>query len=262
MEKWNRPSEKPGLSFLERIDCIMDEQLIWTELSNFFNVYGVAGLMGNLFAESSLSPLCVTGKNGLSGKQYAEDVDSGKIGVDEFAHDGIAFGLAQWRYWSRKEQLYYFARDVKKASIGSLDVQLAFLIKELQTYRTVWATLCSAESVKEASDIVLLRYEKPANTSDKAKEKRAAFGKGYFDKYALKNIPTEESRERRVRTTARAVNLRRGNGKSYESVGLAHAAGTEYPWIATAENGWHAVEATVNHKKLVVWISGDFSEVV
>ena len=63
-------------------------------------------------------------------------------------------------------------------------MQLGFLCKELSSYTAVLKTLKAATTVKEASDIVLTQFERPADQSDAVKIKRAGHGQGYFDKYA------------------------------------------------------------------------------
>lgn len=170
-----------------------DDKRIWNLLMEVIgNPYGVAGLMGNLMAESSMNPLRKTGGKGyvksISGFEYAQKVMSGDITPYDFAHDGIAFGLAQWRYWSRKEDLFKYCRE-NNLDIGSLDCQVGYLLEELPKYKTVWKTLKDATSIGEASDIVLLRYEKPANTSDKVKAKRQLYGQQFYEKYV--NPPAE-----------------------------------------------------------------------
>ena len=166
----------------------VNEQLIWDMcMEKIGNPYGVAGLMGNLMAESSLNPFCKTGGKGdirkLSGIEYAQKVMLGEITPYNFAHDGVAFGLVQWAYWSRKEALYKYVMETNH-DIGSIVGQVEYMLKELPKYKTVWKTLLEAKSVEEASDIVLLRYEKPANTSDAVKAKRALYGRQYYEKYA------------------------------------------------------------------------------
>ena len=234
----------------------MNEKVIWNALMvDIANPYGVAGLMGNLFAESSLDPLCMTPKKSYTGEEYIK-----KVKQEDFSKDGIAFGIAQWRYWSRKEQLYLFAKE-QKQSLGSIDLQLKFLLKEIKTYKTVWKTLLNAKSVQEASDIVLERYEKPANVSDKVKAKRASFGQNYYATFTTSST-TSDPPKKMVITTADNVNYRSGNSKSYPCLGQSKTKGASYEWIATAENGWHAIVATVNHKKQVVWMSGEFSKIM
>jgi hypothetical protein len=44
-------------------------------------------------------------------------------------------------------------------------------------------TLKAAASVQEASDAVLLQYERPADQSQEALDKRAAYGQQFFQKY-------------------------------------------------------------------------------
>ena len=61
------------------------------------------------------------------------------------------------------------------------------MLKELPKYKTVWKTLIGATSIAEASDIVLLRYEKPADTSDKVKAKRQLYGQQFYEKFGVNN---------------------------------------------------------------------------
>ena len=158
----------------------MNEKIIWDFLySKLKNTYGTAGLMGNLFAESSLNPQLANGikKRGMTNETYTMAVDAGKN--NNFINDGIAYGLAQWCYHTRKKALLDKARAENK-SVGDINVQLEYLWDEIQKYKTVVNVLYSAKSVKEASDIVLTKYERPANQSDTVKNKRASYGEKYL----------------------------------------------------------------------------------
>lgn len=165
------------------------EEMIWCFLkAKGLTDAGVAGLMGNLYAESGLRPNNLQnsyeGKLGMADAEYTERVDSGSY--TNFAHDCAGYGLAQWTYHTRKANLHKFAKDAGK-SIGDLEMQLGFLMQELSTsYKTVLATLKTATSVRSASDAVLLQFERPADQSEAAKVKRAGYGQKYFDKYAQK----------------------------------------------------------------------------
>lgn len=53
------------------------------------------------------------------------------------------------------------------------------------------------------------------------------------------------------------VNIRYGNNTSYGRISLV-APGTTYPYVATAANGWHAVE--IGSK--VGWVSGEYSKTI
>lgn len=87
----------------------------------------------------------------------------------DFVHDGAGYGLAQWTFWSRKQNLLAFAKSREK-SIGDLETQLEFLWKELtESYASLAQMLLSASSVRAASDAVLLQFERPADQSETAK---------------------------------------------------------------------------------------------
>lgn len=106
-----------------------NEKAIWDYLyGKIGNAYGVAGLMGNLYAESALRPNNLQNtyekKLGLSDTQYTANVDDGSY--TNFVKDSAGYGLAQWTYWSRKQALHEYAKASGK-SIGDLDIQLAFI---------------------------------------------------------------------------------------------------------------------------------------
>jgi hypothetical protein len=164
----------------------MNEEKIWKFLkSKGFTDFGVAGLMGNLYAESGLSPINLQNsyekKLNFTDQSYTQAVDNGSY--TNFVKDAAGYGLAQWTYWSRKQNLLNYARSIGK-SIGDLDMQLEFLCKELSGYFAVWKTLQSATSVFEASNAVLLQYERPANQSEAVQNKRASYGQAYYDGFA------------------------------------------------------------------------------
>lgn len=164
-----------------------NEEKIWNYLvAKGLSKAGAAGLMGNLYAESALNPQNLQNsyesKLGYTDSSYTAAVDSGSY--NNFVRDSAGYGLAQWTYWSRKQNMLEFARAAGK-SIGDLEMQLDFLFKELsEGYKTVLAVLKAATAVKAASDSVLLNYERPADQSDAVKTKRAGYGQTYYDKYA------------------------------------------------------------------------------
>lgn len=174
-------------------------QKIWNYLkAKGLNDYGVAGLMGNLYAESGL--ISTNLQNSFEGSLKYTDV-SYTAAVDNdsytnFVHDSAGYGLAQWTYWSRKENLLNFAKATGK-SIGDLEMQLEFLVKELSSYGLLNA-LKTAASVREASDLILLNFEKPASVGPNATVqqreetcvKRANYGQTYYDQFAA--VATEK----------------------------------------------------------------------
>lgn len=164
-----------------------NEQLIWNYFkSHGLNDFGTAGLMGNLYAESGLNPKNLQQtyerKLGYSDDSYTDAVDHGIY--MNFVKDSAGYGIAQWTFWSRKQALLLFAKSREK-SIGDLNMQLDFLMKELREgYIGVLNTLCNATSVLEASNEVLFRFERPANQDESVQAKRCAFGQRYYDLFA------------------------------------------------------------------------------
>ena len=64
-------------------------------------------------------------------------------------------------------------------------MQVGFLIQKLRSvFPAVWAVLCSAGSVKTASDMVLLQFERPANQSEANCARRAAIAQEFYNKFA------------------------------------------------------------------------------
>jgi len=126
------------------------EKEIWDFLKQSgFNDFAIAGLMGNLFAESGLKPTNLentyNNEFNLSDSEYTEKVDNGTY--TNFIKDRAGYGLAQWTYWTRKQNLLNFAKS-KNKSIGDLEMQLEFLIKELkESFESVYHTLKNASSI-------------------------------------------------------------------------------------------------------------------
>lgn len=150
---------------------------------------GVAGLMGNLYAESSLNPRNLQNsyekKLGYTDASYTAAVDNGTY--TNFVHDSAGYGLAQWTFWSLKQDMLNYIK-AKNKSIGDLDAQMEFLAYELSTqFKSVWKILCTTNNIKEASNAVLLQFERPADQSVIVQNKRAEYGQGYYNKYAKQN---------------------------------------------------------------------------
>lgn len=197
------------------------EKIIWNFLKGKgLNDYAVAGIMGNLYAESALQASNLQNtyekKLGYTDAAYTAAVDSGKY--NNFVRDSAGYGLAQWTFWSRKEGLLNYAKKTGK-SIGDTTMQLEFLWTEMQssTYKKMMATLKSATSVRQASDVFLLDFERPANQSESVKVKRAEYGMSYYKKNAdgdKSNFPY------RVKVNdATVLNIRKGPGTNYAVAG-------------------------------------------
>lgn len=164
----------------------MSKRNIWDKLyAKIKNPYGVAGLMGNLRAESNfISTNLQTSYEkslNMTDDTYTNGVDNGTY--NNFVNDKAGYGLAQWTSAGRKQGLLNYAKS-KKKSIGDEDMQIEYLLYELEiAYKSVMSALINAKSIKEASDIVLTKFERPRDQSDRMKEKRAGYGLEVFKEF-------------------------------------------------------------------------------
>jgi hypothetical protein len=165
-------------------------QQIWTGLSiEIKNKYGIAGLMGNLVAESGLIPFRYQGDfstNYENSIAYTNEVDTGSIPESDFViggPNGGGYGLAQWTYYTRKQALF----NMKKAmcvSIGDVNLGINYLLYELKNnYPTVLTTLKKATSIRQASDSVLHNFERPSDQSLAVEKYRASLGQSVYNEY-------------------------------------------------------------------------------
>lgn len=157
-------------------------QFIWDTLYGLIrNPYGVAGVMGNLYAESGLRANNLQNSFGrvleMTDEEYTKAVNDGTY--ENFVNDGAGYGLAQWTFRARKQNLLAYAKTMHM-SIDDLSMQLAFLCLELCNYSALLEILKNTGSVQEASDAVLTMYEKPANITQEKKDRRARLSDTYY----------------------------------------------------------------------------------
>jgi len=143
---------------------------IWSELYNFIgNEYGVAGVMGNLQAESGNIPFRLQGdfsSNYYKSINYTNNVNSGAITRDEFINDSKGYGLAQWTFPTRKDALYDMYVNGGYSSIGDIRLAVDYLIYELSNdYAYIMPTLRNA--------IVLHEFENPQHQEPEVERERA-----------------------------------------------------------------------------------------
>jgi hypothetical protein len=175
-----------------------DAKAVWDRLyAAIQNPYGVAGVMGNMQAESGLrsNNLQNTYEKslGMTDDQYTAAVDNGSY--SNFVHDFAGFGLVQWTYWSLKEGLLNYARS-QGTGISDWKMQVDYFLKEMkEEYAAIWKVLTTAKTVREASDAVLLKFERPADQSASVQEKRAAYGEEFFKKYSANTASTPAEAE-------------------------------------------------------------------
>ncbi len=141
----------------------------------------------------------------MTDREYTKAVDKGKGKYKtpagkkrSFNTDYFGYGLCQWTSLGRRAKLLNKALE-KKVSIGDADMQLEFMIEELQkSYPAVWKTLQSvpdnAAGAYLAAQHFCLAYEIPANTVAVAASRGKAVLNGYWRTYGGKAAnPTAKS---------------------------------------------------------------------
>ncbi len=113
-----------------------------------YNMAAACGILANIESECSFmsNNLQSIGNSALNwtDEQYTTAVDNGTYtktvkndnGTTEtkdtrwmFSHDSYGYGLCQWTYWSRKQNLYDYAKK-KEKSISDISMQLDFMDSE------------------------------------------------------------------------------------------------------------------------------------
>lgn len=184
---WRCREEVQTMTLGDGANITADSKDIWNYLkSQNLNNYAVAGLMGNLYAESGLrtNNLQDSYESKLgSDDEYTAKVNSGEY--TNFAGDSAGYGLAQWTSSGRKAGLYQLAKESGKA-INDPEVQLNHLMNELNSsYKgSVLGPISAASSVKEASDVVLHKFESPTDQSSAVEAKRAGYAQSFYDQFA------------------------------------------------------------------------------
>ena len=192
-----------------------NEVVIWNFLkSKGFNDFAAAGIIGNMFAESSLQSNNLQNtfntKYNLNDRDYTSKIDNGLM---DFVNDGSGYGLCQWTYPSRKKGLLDYAKK-KGVSISNLQMQLEYFWSELQGYTTLMNILKSCTDVRTASNAFLLEFEKPLNQGSAVQNARFNYSMNYYYKYKT-NVVNNLTTSYIVQVEVDALNIRKGPGVGY-----------------------------------------------
>ena len=124
---------------------------IWQKFVSFGKLkeHAIAGIMGNMYAESGLQPRIVQGGT------YANEIPiNGTLG----------YGLCQWTSEDRQKNLADYAKSVGKSS-GDAEVQVEFTMKEMEGYSDLIAQLNGAKSAYDAAIIFHRVFERSADNA-------------------------------------------------------------------------------------------------
>ena len=178
---------------------------------NFFmpkvnnNLIGLSGLAGNIKAESNFKSINLQNTYekslNMTDEEYTSAVDSGKY--TNFVYDKAGYGLAQWTYWSRKKALLEYAQS-KGVSIGDYEMQLERLYQELKEYGLIDA-ISKGTSIREVSNIILFKFEAPADQSEKVQNTRAQYGQEFYDSFKNYKKPEDIKEEEESKMSIKIV---------------------------------------------------------
>lgn len=243
-----------------------------TFISAGYSMIATAALLGNLHAESGLKANNLQNSYekilGMTDETYTSAIDSGKYSKEQFYNDKAGYGLAQWTFWTRKKAMYEYIVEKLKKSIGDTKAQFDFLIHELSTsYPGLVNKLKSSKTIKEASDLVLVEYERPADQSDSMKILRASYGEKFYKRFVGK--PSDETSSNSttkiicpflVNVSITDLNIRKGPGTNYGTIGKYTGKGiftiVEVANGSGSSTGWGLLKAY--ETKRDGWISLDY----
>lgn len=237
-------------------------EFLWKYFSSCgLSDYAVAGILGNLHEESAMKPNNLQNtsekKFKVNDDEYTQLVDNGIYTKDQFVNDKAGYGLAQWTSAGRKKGLYEYLKGSGK-SIADLDGQAHYIWKEISADKSLMSALKSAKSVREASDAVLHKYERPADQSESAEKKRAVAGNSYYSIYAkTKTAPApitpvvSNGEPFLVKVDNQFLNIRKGPGLEYDKTGQYTGIGTFT--IMEVKNGFGRLKSGQG------WISMDYA---
>lgn len=220
-----------------------NEEYIWNFLKRSgLNNYGVAGLMGNIKAESGLRPDNLQNSYekslNMTDAEYVSAVDSGRYTKEQFIHDSAGFGLVQWTFWTLKRDLYEYVKEKKNKSIADLDTQLEFLAYQLKNnYKAIWKVLETATSVRQASDEVLLKFERPRDQSENVQKKRTSYGQEFYDKFA-KEVNKKMYERQKVVDLVKSWDGKKESDGSYKFIIDIYNSVGPFPRSTKMQYGW------------------------
>ena len=162
-----------------------DAEKIWNYLRSYgFTKESTAGVMGNMQEESGF--ISNNMQNSYEGtyndETYTAAIDDGSY--TNFANDSIGYGLTQWTYPTRKQDMYNFMKQDPNRSIGDLKGQLEYLMtKELpEGYADMFNQYKTLDDIGKATEMFTRQYEGCADINN-AVVRRTRNAQAIYDMY-------------------------------------------------------------------------------
>lgn len=160
------------------------KELIWNALlAQGYTSVGAAGIMGNFQQESHNSPGTVQKGFGWSDEEYVAKIQDGTISKEDFMHDQVGFGLAQWTSAGRKERLYDYGGA---ENIADLSSQLGFFQAEMQLplYKELDAWLKNPDKCTDIEEAARRFHDVYERSADTDLTRRINYAKAIFKEFA------------------------------------------------------------------------------
>lgn len=243
------------------------ESKIWNWLvDRGLNYTATAGVMGNIYAESALQANNLQNTYekilGLTDTEYTESVDNGTY--PNFINDKAGYGLCQWTYPTRKEALLALARE-RKLSIGDISLQLAYLWREMEAIPNFLYDLNHVSSIFEATKLFMLKFERPADQSDEAINRRNKYSEEIYNKHAPKNEVKAEDMGSNdkvpflIHTNTAVLNIRKGPDKNSDRTGQIDDMNLKFTIVEVAGSGdqkWYKLKSGAG------WVFAKYCDII
>lgn len=191
----------------------MSKATIWNYLKQHTQLSdeAIAGIMGNFEAESNCEACRLQGDFSTDRNRSKAYAQATMAGTNNFARDSQGWGLCQWTYWSRKQNLLSTCQSYG-VGIDDENAQLAFFLAEMQMeYVSTWNKLLTCNSIYDAASYVCCEYEKPAINNVQA---RASAGQKIYNQFHGSDVvpdpeptPTTDDISQAVKLLREALDL-------------------------------------------------------
>lgn len=149
-----------------------------------FTTEAACALLANIQAESAFNSINLEDTRnrslGMSDEEYTRRVDAGIY--QDFVTDSAGYGLAQWTYWTRKQELIMFVRQ-RGVSVGDFDTQMDFLLYEMKKdFPGCWNICTQSHDLYEITRKLLYEWENPQE-KEKNMTVRYGYAQNWYQKY-------------------------------------------------------------------------------
>ena len=143
---------------------------------------GACALLAQIQHESAFRSNNAEDSKGVDDQVYTTRVDNGQITKQQFMHDSIGYGYAQWTYYFRKGLMWDYFKARKK-SISDSETQIDFLIWEMKAYfQNQWKLVTTSSNLKDCTWELLDKWENPAEKTNNM-VKRYETAQRFFEQF-------------------------------------------------------------------------------